>query len=88
LRDEGPSLSALQAKAVYEHISGWRFFDVDLYKARQDAFIPEYPEEVPRLENDTSNLSAFLYALWRRSPNDFDTINQALGEFIDLPQKI
>lgn len=88
LRDDGPSLRVLLAKAVYDHIAGWRFVDVDPYKARQEAFIPEYPEEVPPLEGDTGNLSAFLYALWRRLPDDFDTINQALSEFIDLPQKI
>ena len=88
LREEGPNLQIPLAQAVYDHIVGWRFIDVNPYRARQGAFIPEYPEEVPPVEGDASNLSAFLYALWRRSPDDFDTINQALNEFIDLPQQI
>jgi len=88
LRDAGPDLQLPQAQAVYRHIIGWRFFDIVLHHARQEAFIPQYPEEVPPLAHDASNLSAFLYALWRLRTDDFDTIAELLSEFIELPEKL
>ncbi len=88
LREAGPDLQLPQAQALYRHITGWRFFDIVLHHARQEAFIPQYPEEVPPLANDGSNLSAFLYALWRLRPDDFDTIAGLLSEFIELPDKL
>lgn len=88
LREAGPDLQLLQAQALYRHITGWRFFDIVLHHARQEAFIPQYPEEVPPLANDASNLSAFLYALWQLRPDDFDTIAGLLSEFIELPDKL
>jgi predicted ATPase len=88
LREAGPNLQLPPAQALYRHITGWRFFDITLYHARQEASIPQYPEEVPPLANDGSNLSAFLYALWRLRPDDFDTIAGLLSEFIELPDKL
>ena len=88
LRDEGPDLRLPQARAVYQHISGWRLFDVALPQARQDAFIPQYPEEVPPLGSDGANLSAFLYALWRLRPDDFDMITETLADLVSLPEKL
>lgn len=88
LRDEGPDLQLPLFRDVYHHLQGWRFFDVDLHRARQAAFIPQYPEEVPPLANDAANLSAFLYALWRLRPNDFDAIAESLTDFIDLSQRL
>jgi len=88
LREAGPDLQLPQAQALYRHIAGWRFFYVLPHYARQESFIPQYPEEVPPLANDGSNLSAFLYALWRLRPDDFDTIAGLLSEFIELPDKL
>lgn len=88
LRDEGPNLYPPQARAVYDHVRGWRFFDVSPHGARQEAFIPEYPEEVPPLANDASNLSGFLYALSRIRPDDFEAIVEVLVDLIGLPQKL
>jgi predicted ATPase len=88
LREEGPSISLPNAKAVYDHISGWRFFDVNLQSARQDAFIPQYPETVPPLAGNASNLSAFLYALYRVRPEDLDAIIETMLDFIELPQSL
>ncbi len=88
LRDEGADFSHPLAKGVYEHISGWRFFDVNLQLARQEAFVPPVPDAVPPLANDASNLSAFLYALWHIQPEDFDLLAETLADFVELPQKI
>jgi predicted ATPase len=77
-----------QAQAIYRHIAGWRIFDIALARARREAFIPEYPEEVPPLAEDASNLSAFLYALWRLRPDDFDAIAELLSDCIGLPEKL
>jgi predicted ATPase len=88
LRDEGPDLELPQARAIYRHIAGWRCFEVTLTSARQEAFIPQYPEEVPPLAEDGSNLSAFLYALWRLRPDDFDAIAELLSDCIGLPEKL
>ncbi len=87
LREEGPNLRLPAARAVYEHVSGWRFFAVDALRARQQAFVTEFPDEVPPLDGNAGNLSAFLYALWRLQSDDFGAINDALADFIDLPQK-
>jgi predicted ATPase len=88
LRAVGPDLPLPQAQAIYRHIAGWRIFDVALDRARREAFIPEYPEEVPPLAEDASNLSAFLYALWRLRPDDFDAIAELLSDCIGLPEKL
>lgn len=88
LRDEGPALQHELAQALYRHIGGWRFLDVDISRARLESFVPEIPEEMPPLAGDGSNLSAFLYALWRLQPDDFAAINDALADFIDLPQQV
>lgn len=88
LRDEGPAMRYELAQALYRHIGGWRFLDVNVNRARQDSFVPEIPEEMPALAGDGSNLSAFLYALWRLQPDDFAAINDALADFIDLPQQV
>jgi predicted ATPase len=88
LRAVGPDLPLPQAQAIYRHIAGWRIFDIALARARQEAFIPEYPEEVPPLAEDASNLSAFLYALWRLRPDDFDAITELLSDCIGLPEKL
>lgn len=88
LREDGPSLKNRKARAIYEHILGWRFFDIDLNKARQASFIPEVPEEVPPLAGDCSNLSAFLYALVQLSSDELDLINDAMTNLIELPQSI
>lgn len=88
LREEGPDLQVDSARSIYEHIRGWRFFDVIPAKARWASFIPQYPEEVPPLANDASNLSAFLYALWRLQPDDFDTISEYLSDMVGFPQNL
>ena len=88
LREEGPDLQVDSARSIYEHIRGWRFFDVIPAKARWASFIPQYPEEVPPLANDASNLSAFLYALWRLQPDDFDMIAEYLSDMVGFPQNL
>jgi predicted ATPase len=88
LRDEGPDSRLPQARTVYDHLRGWRFFDVALQQARQEAFIPEYPEEIPPLANDAANLSAFLYALWRLRTDDFSAVVESLSDFVDLPENL
>jgi len=88
LRDEGPSLSLPLGQTVYSHISGWRFFDIELSQARQEAFIPQYPEDVPPLANNASNLSAFLWALYQRRPEAFDAVSEAMSDFLEFPQSL
>jgi predicted ATPase len=86
LRDLGASAQEPVTRAVYQHIAGWRFFDVDPRRARQGQFIPPDPTEVPPLEPDASNLSAFLYALQRLRPDDFAAVLEAVRRSIELPQ--
>ncbi len=88
LREEGPDLQMDPARSIYEHIRGWRFFDVVPTEARRASFIPQYPEEVPPLANDASNLSAFLYALWRLQSDDFDMIAEYLADMVGFPQNL
>lgn len=91
LREEGPSFKLVGARSIYEHIAGWRFFDIDLHRARQASFIPEVPEEIPPLAGDCSNLSAFLYAIVRLSSDENDLMNDLsdkMSNLIDLPQSI
>jgi predicted ATPase len=73
---------------VANHISGWRFFDVDLKSARRSEFIPPFPESVPPLAGDGHNLSAFLYALYRLRPDELETIIDTMADFIELPQSL
>ncbi|MBE7551882.1 MAG: AAA family ATPase [Anaerolineales bacterium] len=88
LREEGPSLIVPLPQLVYKHITGWRFFDVDLQQARRETFIPQYPEEVPPLSGNASNLSAFLYALYQRRYDDYTAIIDKMTDFIELPQSL
>lgn len=89
LRDEGPDFQHMpRAYEVYRHIVGWRFLNVNLDKARQPSFIPQYPDSVPPLADDASNLSAFLYALWRLQPDDYGAIVDLLVDLVDLPERL
>lgn len=88
LRELGPALKDPTIQAVYQHISGWRFFNADPRLAREGRFIQPKPESVPPLESDASNLSAFLYALARLRPDDLEAVVQALRRSIDLPQDL
>jgi len=86
LRNLGPSLEESPARTLYKHIASWRFFEVDPKRAREGQFIPPDPAEVPPLESDASNLSAFLYALQRLRPDDFSAVLEAVRRSIELPQ--
>jgi predicted ATPase len=86
LRDVGAGSLESISRAVYEHIAGWRFFEVDPRLAREGRFIPPDTAEVPPLEPDASNLSAFLYALQRLRPDDFAAVLEAVRRSIDLPE--
>jgi len=77
-----------QARAIYRHITGWRCFEVALTGARKAASISQYPEEIPPLAEDGSNLSAFLYALQQVHPDDFNMIAELLSDFFGLPAKL
>ena len=77
-----------QARAIYHHITGWRCFEVALASARQASSIPQYPEEVPPLAEDGSNLSAFLYALRQVHPDDFNMIAELLSDCIGVLEKL
>lgn len=88
LRDEGPTASVPSIGEVYRQIAGWRFFNVDSTKARRSHFVPEIPEEIPALEPDASNLSAFLYALWRLRNSDLEAVMDMISRSVELPQKI
>ena len=85
LRDLGASALEPVTREIYRHIAGWRFFDIDPRLARESRFIPPEPAEVPPLEPDASNLSAFLYALHRLRPDDFAAVLDAVRRSIDLP---
>jgi predicted ATPase len=86
LRDVGAGSLEAISQSIYEHIAGWRFFDVNTRFARQGQFISPDPAEVPPLEPDASNLSAFLYALQRLRPDDFAAVLEAVRRSIDLPE--
>jgi len=88
LRDEGPSQTIPSLGALYRHVEGWRFFEVNPEAARRPSFVPETPEEVPPLAGDASNLSAFLYALMSLRNPDLDGVMEAITRSIELPQKI
>ncbi len=88
LREEGPNLTVAPARGVYEHVNGWRFLDISPQKARRPAFIPQYPEEVPPLAGDGSNLSAFLYALSRLRPDDLAFIVETMADWVEFPQNL
>lgn len=87
LRDLGPRLVEPMG-LLYRHMAGWRIFEAFPRLARQSQFIAPDPEEVPPLEPDASNLSAFLYALHRLRPNDLEEVLSAVRRSIDLPQDI
>ena len=74
--------------SIREHIIGWYFSETDLQAARLPYFIPQHPANVPLLEGDFSNLSAFLYALYHLQRSDFDAIVEALNRSIELPNSI
>ncbi|HYQ83664.1 MAG TPA: AAA family ATPase, partial [Rubrobacter sp.] len=86
LRD-GPYLPKPTA-LLYRHIAGWRIFEAFPMLARRSQFISPDPEEIPPLESDASNLSAFLYALYRLRPDDLEEVMQAVRRSIDLPKDI
>jgi predicted ATPase len=86
LRDMGAGSLESISRTVYEHIAGWRFFEVDPRLAREGRFIPPDTAELPPLEPDASNLSAFLYALQRLRPDDFAAVLEAVRRSIDLPE--
>lgn len=88
LRDEGPSPSFPGPEVIHREIAGWRFFEVNPRAARRASAVPEIPEEIPPLAADASNLSAFLYALYRLSAADYDSVIDATSRAIELPQKI
>jgi predicted ATPase len=88
LRDIGPGRQDATSQFIYQKIAGWRFFAVDPARARESRFVPPDPTEVPPLEADASNLSAFLYALRRLRPHDFEAVLDAVHRSIDLPQDI
>jgi predicted ATPase len=85
LRDLGASNFEQVTREIYQNIAGWRFFEVDPRRAREGRFIPPDPAEVPPLESDASNLSAFLYALHRLRPDDFAAVLDAVRRSIELP---
>ncbi|HSS51334.1 MAG TPA: AAA family ATPase, partial [Thermoanaerobaculia bacterium] len=82
LRDLGDSDHPC-IQAVFQHIAGWRFFDVDPHRARRTSYIPEHAPEMPALDASASNLSAFLYALRVKSPGDLEEVIEALQRAID-----
>jgi len=88
MREEGPNSKYPVHHAVYQHIAGWRFVDIDVSLARQESFIPQYPDDIPPLAGNASNLSAFLWALYQKRTDDFETIVDAMADLIELPQKI
>ncbi|MFY9822075.1 MAG: AAA family ATPase [Thermoanaerobaculia bacterium] len=81
LRDLGDSEQRC-IQAIYRHIAGWRFFDVDPRLARQSSYIPE-SAPVPALDASASNLSAFLYALRENRPGDLEELIAAMQRAID-----
>jgi len=81
LRDLGDSDHSC-LRAVFQHIAGWRFFDVDPRLARQTSYIPEQAP-VPALDANASNLSAFLYALRENRPGDLEEVIAAMQRAID-----
>ncbi len=88
LREWGPDFSQSPFTQFYRHVAGWKFFEVDPRSARAGRFIPPDPEDVPSLEADASNLSAFLYALHRLREDDFEAVIEALRHSIELPERI
>ncbi|HJX27639.1 MAG TPA: AAA family ATPase [Thermoanaerobaculia bacterium] len=87
LRDFGSYVST-PSGVFYQHIAGWRIFEAFPRLARQSQFIAPDPDEIPPLEPDASNLSAFLYALHRLRPDDLEEVLAAVRRSIDLPQDI
>jgi predicted ATPase len=88
LRDWGPGYTKAPNKQFYEHIASWRFLEVNPALARAGSFIPAEPEDIPGLEPDASNLSAFLYALQRLESTGLDAVTDAMRRSIELPESL
>jgi len=84
LRDRGDYPAQPCIQAIFQHIAGWRFFDVDPRLAREPSFIQEHAPDVPALNARASNLSAFLYGLHKKQPGDLEEVIAAMQRAIDL----
>lgn len=88
LRDWGPGFEKTPYKEFYQYLASWRFLEVNPTLARAGSFIPPDPEDVPGLEPDASNLSAFLYALQRLRRDGFEAVTDAMRRSIELPENL
>jgi predicted ATPase len=75
---------------LYEFILGWRFLRVDPNAARASVIPSGADGEIPALQDDAGNLSAFLYALQNHDEFDYlwDEIQERLGHAIQSPQAV
>ncbi len=75
---------------LYRFIQGWRFLQVDPRAARESVIPESIGEEIPALQNNAGNLSAFLYALkHNETTNDlFDEIQERLHSAIRAAQSL
>lgn len=75
---------------LYRFIEGWRFLQVDPRAARESVIPESIGEEIPALQNNAGNLSAFLYALkHNETTNDlFDEIQERLHSAIRAAQSL
>lgn len=89
MRDRGRLSTQACTQATYQHIAGWRFFDVDSRLARQTSPIQENAADVPPLNANASNLSTFLYELRDKRPSDLEELIAAMQRAIDsLPDLV
>ncbi len=75
---------------LYRFIQGWRFLQVDPRAARESVIPESIGEEIPALQNNAGNLSAFLYALkHNETTNDlFEEIQERLHSAIRAAQSL
>ncbi len=75
---------------VYKFILGWRFLRVDPKAARASVIPFGVEGELPALQDDAGNLSAFLYALQNHDALDYlwDEIQERLRHAIQTPNAI
>jgi len=73
---------------LYGFIHGWRFLKVAPRAARNSVILESVGGEIPALQDDAGNLSAFLYALLNNETLNylFEEIQERLCEAIDVPQ--